>query len=660
MIPLFLALGLLSTSLQVRASSVELTFEQRVAAQRAIEQVYYTHQIDRTRPFDEAAPGELIERKVRDYLLLSAALEQRWGEPITAPMLREETRRIAQSTPMPDRLAEIYAALGNDPVLVLECLARPALAGRLARARFHADTGLQTSAREEAAALHSRLLDGSLGLDDEDPRRVVLDSRATEGASSIEPSQLRERKLHAPGRARQVGDVTDRDDRFEISVVLEESPDRTRLALYTVPKSSWESWWREAAETFDAARVTTVATASDVLPGPQGTEPRVSPLIGGCPVNDVWNTGGALAARAGSTAVWTGSRMIVWGGGLNTGVQYDPVTDTSTPTTTTGAPSARTDHSAVWTGTHMIVWGGSGSNSILGTGASYDPVADTWSALSTSFAPSPRAGHTAVWTGSRMVVWGGYTGSSFLNTGGRYDPQSDHWSPTNTVQAPEGRLGHTAVWGGGRMIVWGGRLGSGTTTTATGAQYDPTGDTWSVTSSGSAPSARIGHTAVWTGSHMIVWGGYAAVNGTRLNTGALYDPSANTWTAVSLANAPAPRGDHTVLWTGARMIVWGGDETGAGPAGTGGLFEPVGNTWAPVATTAAPSGHGRHAAAWTGNRMIIWGGGFLPGDLHALYDPATDTWTTSPYQPRIPAPTAVWTGTLMIVAKRVPPISSSP
>ena len=33
-------------------------------------------------------------------------------------------------------------------------------------------------------------------------------------------------------------------------------------------------------------------------------------------------------------------------------------------------------------------------------------------------------------------------------------------------------------------------------------------DTWTPTSTTNAPGARSNHTAVWTGSEMIVWGGY--------------------------------------------------------------------------------------------------------------------------------------------------------
>src|SRR5438093_867934 len=60
-----------------------------------------------------------------------------------------------------------------------------------------------------------------------------------------------------------------------------------------------------------------------------------------------------------------------------------------------------------------------------------------------------------------MIVWGGYyygrNPTSELNTGGRYDPSGDTWVPTSTgPNVPSRRLGHTAVWSGSQMIVWGG------------------------------------------------------------------------------------------------------------------------------------------------------------------------------------------------------------
>jgi Glycosyl hydrolase family 99 len=61
------------------------------------------------------------------------------------------------------------------------------------------------------------------------------------------------------------------------------------------------------------------------------------------------------------------------------------------------------------------------------------------------------------------------------------------------------------------------------------------------------------HTAVWTGSEMIVWGGI-----TFTGTGGRYNPGTNSWTATSITNAPSARGAHTAVWTGSEMIVWGG------------------------------------------------------------------------------------------------------
>jgi hypothetical protein len=77
-------------------------------------------------------------------------------------------------------------------------------------------------------------------------------------------------------------------------------------------------------------------------------------------------------------------------------------------------------------------------------------------------------------------------------------------------------------------------------------------DTWTPTSTTNAPAARDFHTAVWTGSEMIVWGGY---NGGFLNTGGRYDPATDSWTVTSSTNAPTARNAHTAVWTGSEMIV---------------------------------------------------------------------------------------------------------
>jgi hypothetical protein len=124
----------------------------------------------------------------------------------------------------------------------------------------------------------------------------------------------------------------------------------------------------------------------------------------------------------------------------------------------------------------MIVWGGErpfGSDLhvdiiFFNTGGRYNPSTDSWTATNTTGAPSAREGHAAVWTGSEMIVWGGINNgigdlngggrypTVLLNTGGRYNPSTDSWTATSTTNAPDGRISHTAVWTGSQMIVWGG------------------------------------------------------------------------------------------------------------------------------------------------------------------------------------------------------------
>ncbi|HOX08123.1 MAG TPA: C10 family peptidase, partial [Planctomycetota bacterium] len=177
---------------------------------------------------------------------------------------------------------------------------------------------------------------------------------------------------------------------------------------------------------------------------------------------------------------------------------------------------------------------------------------ESWSATATAGAAAAREDHSAVWTGREMIIWGGNTDYAHnpTNTGAKYDPAADAWTGTvSTTGAPSGRRRHSAAWTGSEMIVWGG-WDLTNSYLADGYRYNPVTDAWSsgVTAT-NAPSARRSHTAVWTGSEMIVWGGQVAGDGVT-NTGARYNPTANTWTAVTTTGAPTARRDHVAVWTG--------------------------------------------------------------------------------------------------------------
>jgi hypothetical protein len=330
-----------------------LSFEDRLACQEAIERVYYSHQIGATGPFEEAVPREVLERKVRTSLLQSVALAQWWRTPVTAESLERELERIAGNTRLPERLLEVYRALGNDSVLIQECLARPVLVDRLARRFFSRDERIHGRARHEAEELRARLASGGQDPRAEDPHRseveivreesdqgqgeAPLDSRNVPGLRDrrvvLSPLKFDEWRRRAAEEVRRVGEVVEERDRFVVSVVLGEGSGWARLASYVVAKVSWDNWWRSTSLRFDADGAVVVATPLLRLPDPVGlagwnpadglnlpSEPWSEGDSGPpCAAKEAWNNGVlddplAYRRRFGHTAVWTGSVMVIWGG----------------------------------------------------------------------------------------------------------------------------------------------------------------------------------------------------------------------------------------------------------------------------------------------------------------------------------------------------------
>ena len=486
-----------------------LTFEERVAYQQAIEEVYWRHRIwpkERSDPkpsLDTILSQAQLEKKVTDYLRNSQALQDYWQRPITPEQLQAEMDRMAMHTKQPEVLHELFEALGNDPFVIAECLAKPVLAERT-------------------------------------------------------------------------------------------------LATFDVRKERFESRMAKAE-----MPVTTAAARAHY------TLPAITTPSGGC-VDDTWTTTSitnAPESRSGHTGVWTGSEMIIWGGGnglmFNTGGRYNPSTDSWAASTINNAPSTRVGHTAVWSGSEMIVWGGVDDTiHFLNTGGRYNPGTDSWVTTSMTNAPDARDSHTAVWTGSEMIVWGGHNGGvpTVLNTGGRYNPISDSWTATSMTNAADARASHAAVWTGSEMIVWGG-FGS-IINVNTGGRYNPSSDSWTATTTTNAPSGRFLPTAVWTGSEMIVWGG---ADPNFLNTGGRYTPGTDSWLTTSTTNAPAAREKHTAVWTGGEMVVWGGFVPFT-YFNTGGRYNPGTDGWTATNTSDAPSARYAHTAVWTGSQMIVWGG----------------------------------------------------
>src|SRR6266446_3866605 len=101
-----------------------LPFADRVAYQRAIEDVYWRHRIwpkenTASKPSLDAVMSQAqLEKKVAEYLRESRALELYWHQPIGPEQLQAEMDRMAKDSKQPDVLREIFEALGNDAAVI--------------------------------------------------------------------------------------------------------------------------------------------------------------------------------------------------------------------------------------------------------------------------------------------------------------------------------------------------------------------------------------------------------------------------------------------------------------------------------------------------------------------------------------------------------------
>jgi hypothetical protein len=141
-----------------------LTFAERAAYQRTIEEVYWRHRIwprpgggrpDPKPALDAVMSQAQIEEKVATYLYNSQALGNDPHRSISAEQLQAEMDRMARHTKQPQVLRELFRTLGNDPFAVAECLARPALAERL----FESAVTSQDLTRVVSQPIHSRKTD---------------------------------------------------------------------------------------------------------------------------------------------------------------------------------------------------------------------------------------------------------------------------------------------------------------------------------------------------------------------------------------------------------------------------------------------------------------------------------------------------------------------
>ncbi len=299
---------------------------------------------------------------------------------------------------------------------------------------------------------------------------------------------------------------------------------------------------------------------------------------------------------------------------------------------------------AVWVGTKMFAFGGCEYNTVPCSkgGGLYDPVANTWQTINLATAPAGRQFHSlTVINNSKVLVFGGGSGSGLgslpggvpLGDGAIFDPATGTWQAIATAGAPSGRNLHTAVWTGTEVIIFGG-IDTALNPFGNGAIYNPATNTWRPLATAGAPSARGQASAAWTGSKMIVFGGNNV--STLFNDGALFDPVTNTWTPMSTTNAPFGGFSHRSVWVGGKFYVFGGCSVGSATCdGTLKSYNPVTNTWTTLSTVGSPAGRGHLSMAVVDSKIVVFAGYALSTLFNngAIYDIATNSWSAMAASP---------------------------
>ncbi len=251
-------------------------------------------------------------------------------------------------------------------------------------------------------------------------------------------------------------------------------------------------------------------------------------------------------------------------------------------------------------------------------GNRYDLVSDHWRKISAPTNLSQRTSQVEALVGERLVVWGGAPSdgsSDALGDGAVYDLATDHWKSTSQSAAPAPRLGPVSVLAGGKLVIFGGYANAADQSARQnalhdGAIYDPSADTWrAISAQGSPDPYEVSAQALWTGDRLVIMG-WSFSGSTP--SGAIYDPATDSWTAMHVDGAPnvdeigTAKGPY-VTPTGKLVLYVESYDTGAGPTPSVRELDPVANAWSTIIASGQPTRRSL-VTAWTGSRLIVWGG----------------------------------------------------
>jgi len=314
-------------------------------------------------------------------------------------------------------------------------------------------------------------------------------------------------------------------------------------------------------------------------------------------------------------------KLFIFGGAdvndmpLGDGAIYDPATNTwKLVPIDVNAPSPRRFATAVWTGSRILVYGGRAQTMSAGftTGAAYDPNVDRWTPMSSGITGRVLSAVTAS-TSVAALCGGNGAYNTPIGGGERYDIDTNAWQ---SISGGPGALQEAASAVSGQAIhIFGGMTGmGGNTKTNASWTYTLGSNQWTPWGTSTAPTARWGALATWDGVNMFAWGG-------RHETAALNDGKAaknGTWTPMLQTGAPSPR------WAPLRQTGWafsrgsgdivflGGTDFNGTALTDGGRYDSglISSTpsWTPIPAWPSGEAHSYGAAAYAGGAVLVWGG----------------------------------------------------
>lgn len=186
------------------------------------------------------------------------------------------------------------------------------------------------------------------------------------------------------------------------------------------------------------------------------------------------------------------------------------------------------------------------------------------------------------------------------------------------------------IWTGSKLIVWGGNDGS--TVYNTGAIYDPATQSWSAMSNASTPSARYSAACVLAGTKMVIFGGFTSINSTNSDTtGGIYDIATDSWSSLNSTGAPNFGMTTTkplIFYANGKIIVLGTLFENMVMRWGGGIYDIATDSWTDISSTNAPSNAtSPFVSGEVSGKIVMWSRDNFSHQGY-IFDPATNSWTT--------------------------------